>query len=137
MERITGKVYVETGYFGNNVGAIVTQEGVVLVESPILSADAHHWKESLRKVTDKKFAYLIDTHHHFDHVIGNYHFDCPVIAHRNALAGFDYLKSHLRDEFERFFPEDRDRWEADLPNTRLVIPQITFSKELPLQCCRG
>lgn len=130
MERITERIYVETGYLGNNVGAIMTQEGLVLIESPMLSADARHWKEAIRKVTDKKFAYLINTHHHFDHVVGNYHFDCPVIAHKNAVAGFEYLKTHLRDEFENFFPQDRDQWEPDLPNVKLVMPQITFSKEL-------
>lgn len=130
MEKITDKIYVETEYLGNNVGVIITREGLVLIESPMLSADARHWKEAIRKVTDKKFAYLISTHHHFDHVIGNCHFDCPAIAHKNAIGGFEYLKTHLREEFERFFPEDRDQWEADVPNLKVVMPQITFSKEL-------
>lgn len=130
MKKITDKIYVETEYLGNNVGVIITQEGLVLIESPMLSEDGRHWKEAIKKITDKKFAYLINTHHHFDHVIGNCHFECPVIAHKNAMAGFEFLKTHLRDEFERFFPEDRDRWEADLPSTKLVMPQITFSKEL-------
>src|SRR3990167_4691244 len=130
MEKITDKIYVETEYLGNNVGVIITREGLVLIESPMLSADARHWKEAIRKVTDKKFAYLISTHHHFDHVIGNCHFDCPAIAHKNALGGFEYLKTHLREEFERFFPEDRDQWETDVPHLKVVMPQITFSKEL-------
>lgn len=130
MEKITDKIYVETGYLGNNVGVIITQEGLILIESPMLPDNSRHWKEAIKKITDKKFAYLINTHHHFDHVIGNYHFECPVIAHKNAMAGFEFLKNHLKDEFERFFPEDRDRWEADLPDMKVVMPQITFSKEL-------
>ncbi len=130
MEKLSDKVYVAADYLGNNVGCIITQRGVVLVESPMLSYEAKHWQEEIRKTTDKPILYVINTHHHFDHVIGNCHFECPVIAHKNAIRGMEYLRDNLREEFDIFFPEDKERWEADLLNLRVVFPQITFSRKL-------
>jgi cyclase len=130
MERVSDRIYVATDYLGNNVGFIITQRGLVLIESPMLSYEARHWQEQIRKITDKPFIYLINTHHHFDHVIGNCHFDSVVIAHKNAPRGIGYLKNNLREEFEIFFPQDRDKWEPDLPNLKVVYPQITFSQDL-------
>lgn len=130
MEKISDKIYVATEYLGNNVGFILTQEGLVLIESPMLTHEAKHWQDQIREITDKPFLYLIVTHHHFDHVIGNGHFACPIIAHKNALRGIEYLSNNIREGFEIFFQENQERWEADLLNLKIVSPQITFSQEL-------
>jgi len=132
MERVSENIYVATEYVGNNVGIIITESGIVLIEAPMLYQDARDWQARIRDLTDKPIIYLINTHHHLDHIIGNSHFNCPIISHRNAVRGIEYIRGHLRETIQIMFPEDTERWEAELSRNQLIYPQITFSQELTL-----
>ena len=47
MQKITDNVYVETGYNGCNVSFVVTGEGVVMVDSPMVPAEAARWRDTI------------------------------------------------------------------------------------------
>ncbi|HZY43589.1 MAG TPA: MBL fold metallo-hydrolase, partial [Anaerolineae bacterium] len=70
MEKLSPHVYVESGYRGCTVGAIVTPEGVICIDTPLLPADARHWRGQLAQLTDKPIRYVIFTDGHRDRVIG-------------------------------------------------------------------
>ena len=59
--------YVEDG----NTTVILTEKGVVVVDAPSTYLSERHLAE-IRKLTQKPVIYLINTHSHPDHVLGNH-----------------------------------------------------------------
>jgi hypothetical protein len=70
MDKLTSQVFVESGYRGCTVGAIVTPLGVVCVDTPLLPAEARHWHMRLSELTKQPIIYTIYTDGHRDRVLG-------------------------------------------------------------------
>ena len=82
MQKITQNVYVETGFRGCNVGFVVTEEGVVMIDTPQMPSDAVKWHEEVARhgtVRD-----LINTEPDAEHWTGNYFFEGAVVAHEGT-----------------------------------------------------
>jgi len=84
MEKVVDNLYVIYGA-GGNVGVFITKEGVILVDDKF----EQHVPVIIKKVktiTDQPVRYVINTHHHGDHVGGNPSLlnTSEIIAHRNA-----------------------------------------------------
>ncbi len=87
-EHKTTKDFVD----GNST-AIITDEGVVVVDAPGVYLSKKHLAE-IRKITDQPVRYLINTHWHFDHIMGNQVYknafpDLQIIAHDRGKAVSD------------------------------------------------
>lgn len=130
MHRLAGNTYVETGYAGVTVGAVITKAGIIAIDTPTRPAEARHWRQKLAGLSPKPILYVINTDQHRDRVLGNQWFEAPVIAHEWA------------GERMRLYPEiikssgvdttsDYDLM-RELAGVRVVPPQITFSDELTL-----
>ena len=72
---------------GGNVGVLVTDEGVVLVDAKF-EPDYDGIVAQIKTVTNKAVKYVINTHHHSDHSGGNTRFIevAEIISHKNARA---------------------------------------------------
>ncbi len=119
-------VYAMRGTRGANVGAVVTDEGIILIDTPLIPQEAWKWRDFLVKVSDgKPFLYIINTDHHRGHIVGNMWFDCPVIAHHIAwryMRGYrDNFKQRVRQLFKR-----QPEIQMHLQNIRIILPEITF-----------
>ena len=68
---------------------IVTQEGVVLIDSCHNPPDSHKVLGAVKKLTDKPIRFLINTETHNDHTTGHFVFSPPavIINHEGATAG--------------------------------------------------
>ena len=98
VERIAEGVYAlirrepaSTWFTPNNV-LIVGRDGVVVVDSNITSEHTREVLAALRKITDKPVKYVINTHWHEDHIIGNR-------VYRDAFPGVQFVghRSTLKD----------------------------------------
>ncbi len=72
---------------GGTIGWLNSEEGFVVVDSQFPNT-APHVIEELKKLADKPFKYLLNTHHHGDHTGGNIAFKGlveKVVAHENSL----------------------------------------------------
>lgn len=134
MQRISSNIYVETDFLVPNVGFISTEEGAVLVDSPFLPSDTRHWLETIREINNKGILYLINTHCHFDHMLGNCFLTHRTIAHRNAPKGFRFYLSenNLKKDVSMFWPEYLEKWQDTFGEVKIIMPQITFSDRLNL-----
>ena len=99
MQKITDNIYAETGFQGCNPGFVVTKEGVVMIDTPQMPADAIRWRDEIAKYGQVR--YLINTEPHGDHFTGNYFFEGTVVAHegtREAIlaASVEELKERLK-----------------------------------------
>lgn len=136
MQEIATGVFVECEYRGANVGFVVTKEGVVGIDTPVLPEQAMHWRREMFRVSGgKPVLYIINTDHHRGHIMGNQYFlPAPVIAHERAwrdMRGYgDNFKQRVIDSFKR---EPALQAQFSLPAMRIVRPQITFSKRLVLR----
>ncbi len=95
IREIAPRVYVETGFHGANVGFIVTDEGVLLIDTPLLPDDARLWLTEIRRRTEQEITFIVNTDHHWGHILGNQYFPtAKVIAHEFAwknMKGYKVL----------------------------------------------
>jgi len=111
------------------VGFIITGEGVILIDTPMLPDQAHVWLEEIRKRTDQEIKYIINTDHHRGHIIGNQYFPmATVIAHefawKNMKSYGDSFRTRLLNLYRNRMPDAAEEWKRNL---RIVEPEITFS----------
>lgn len=100
-------------------GIIVGDDGVMVIDALAAPMHAQRFIDAIRRVTDKPFRHLINTHHHSDHVNGNQYF-APV-----EIIGHPYC----RDEVLKMVAgpakwTKRDGW-ADGSEDRVILPPVT------------
>ncbi len=127
MQQLTRNVYVETGFMGCNTSFVVTGEGVVLVDTPMVPAEAKQWAAEIAR--HGPLRYVINTEPHADHYSGNGYFGGTVVAHegtREAIrdAKVDDMKQMLERMAPGGPPLDKD--------FRYRVPEITLSERLTL-----
>lgn len=105
MEEAAPGVYVhhgahedlDQGYRGDicNIGFIVGEKGVAIIDSGGSLAIGQRLRESVRKVTPLPILYVINTHVHPDHIFGNAAFlaDKPIyVGHANLANAMELRK---------------------------------------------
>lgn len=60
--------------FGANAGIIIGKDGVVVVDTLTSAKEAQRFIKDIRAITDKPIRYVVNTHHHLDHSLGNSEF---------------------------------------------------------------
>jgi cyclase len=73
--------------FGANAGIIIGDKGVVIVDALVSSKEAQRLISDLMSVTDKPIRYVVNTHSHFDHTLGNSDLasmGAVILAHENC-----------------------------------------------------
>lgn len=132
MKEIGKDIFVETEYQGANVGCILTGDGAVLVDTPMIPSEAQHWSRRVARRTKQGRTYLINTDYHISHILGNHFFPAVIIAHELAwqeMAAYDLSFSQsIIDEYKEKDPQVA----ADLSEVRLVLPEVTLTDSLSL-----
>jgi len=82
-KMIAPGVYAITDLSFSNCGFIVTDEGVVVVDTQLLPFFADEMIKEIKAVTEKPIKFVINTHWHNDHVGGNETFrpQAHIISH--------------------------------------------------------
>ena len=70
MKQLSDHIFAETTYSWANVGAVVTDAGIVLLDSPVRPSDSKKWQQALRPLSPLGPRYLIGTDFHGDHTTG-------------------------------------------------------------------
>jgi cyclase len=127
VQKITENVYVETGFHGCNVSFVVTKEGIVMIDSPMVPAEAAGWRDTIAGYG--RLRYLINSEPHIDHFAGNCFFDCTVVAHVGAREVIlEASTEQLKDMLKTMAPDS-----LPLPDDfHFCPPVITFSQRLNL-----
>lgn len=98
VERLANNVYAlirkepASLWFNPNNVFIVGKRDVIVVDSNISSEYTHEVLAALREITDKPVKYVVNTHWHEDHIIGNH-------VYRDAFPGVQFIghRSTLTD----------------------------------------
>ena len=129
IQEIASNIFVETEYHGANVGLVVTSEGVILIDTPMLPSDARLWQEEIRRRTGQEIRYIINTDHHRAHIVGNQYFpQATVMAHefawKNMQSYGDSFRTRLLNLYGDRIPEAAEEWRQHL---EITLPEITFT----------
>jgi cyclase len=110
VEKVSDHVYALFGR-GGNVGFMVTDEGVVVVDDQYRDM-APGILEEIRKITDKPIRYLVNTHYHSDHTGGN-----PVFKPITEIVAHDTVRPRLLEfplVVQKTFPGKVQALEAEI-----------------------
>ncbi|MGQ9600668.1 MAG: MBL fold metallo-hydrolase [Anaerolineae bacterium] len=129
VREIASNVFLETRLHGANVAFLVTGEGVILIDTPMLPNQARQWLSEIQQRTDQPILYIINTDHHRAHVIGNQFFPmATVIAHEHAWKEMksygDSFRTRLINMYRERIPEAVAEWRKHL---EIIKPEITFT----------
>ncbi|MGD8340518.1 MAG: MBL fold metallo-hydrolase [Gammaproteobacteria bacterium] len=113
IESVKGNLYMISGE-GGNVAALVTDEGVVLVDN-MFHRNHEAILAAVATVTDEPIVYALNTHQHDDHAGGNLRLlpIADVIAHQNVRA-------NLTDIRQPYYQDD--------PSLPIGLPNLLFAE---------
>jgi cyclase len=124
--EITQGVYVETGYEGGNVGAVLTIKGTLLVDTPMLPPDARAWKWALQQIgIAEPFYGIVNTDYHPEHVLGNAVFmPARIWGHELAAKQLAKYRSSLLEQLANAYREDNPELADEIMQVEVFLPEI-------------
>jgi cyclase len=110
---------------------VVTQEGVVMIDSCNSPLASRNMLAAVKKVTDKPVVFLIDTEVHNDHTWNHYVFSPPavVINHAGAAEG---MKKGLDPKRAERLAAESPEVAAVVKNYRFIPPHIEYKDRMTL-----
>ena len=127
MEKITNNVYAGMSFRGCNSSFVVTTEGVVMIDTPMVPAEAKKWREEIRKFGELR--YIINNEPHNDHVAGNCWLGGTLIAHEGIREAIKHNRKDALEGQMKWMAPDALPLDKDF---RYRLPDITFSQEMTL-----
>lgn len=143
-QALAGGVHALYGR-GGNVGFFVGPDAVLVVDSQYRDV-APGIVAEIRKVTDRPIKYLVNTHHHGDHVGGNDLFRqfAVIIAHGNARKRMLASPASIQREYPDYIAdakkagnaeqakrlEEQLEWARKVKLEEIPAPVLTFDSEL-------
>jgi len=122
-ERIDDDVYVFTSetYAQVTAGLVFTREGAILIDTLPFPRETEAIRQFERRRSGLGVRYVINTHHHADHVYGNYLFpEARIIGHEECRAAMVKDGAALLERDRQTMPQ--------LMDVVLRFPDITLDK---------
>ena len=122
-ERVAEDVYVFTSqlYAQVNAGAIVGQDWSILIDTLAYPEETIEIRDFLEGRLSKPVRYIINTHYHSDHTLGNCWFpDATILSHS--------LCRSLLDTKGRQTLATAKRTHRELRDLQIVLPDVVFTK---------
>lgn len=122
-------VYALVGGEGKtNSGFVVTEKGVIVIDTQGPAELAKLLREKIRETTAKPISHVINTHYHGDHTFGNQYFaEGLIIAHENTRKALIEKDEGHRAMFRKFFGLE------SLKEFSLTLSDLTFTDRMILR----
>jgi cyclase len=134
IRKIKEGIYVYVGNnFNSNCGIILTEEGVVLVDSGHNPTDSRAILAAVKKLTSQPIRFLIDTEPHPDHTTGHFVFSPPatIIAHEGASESMRNREKETPGRVEKLAGVSPQMRSA-LEGYRFVVPHVEYRNKMTL-----
>jgi glyoxylase-like metal-dependent hydrolase (beta-lactamase superfamily II) len=131
LKPLAGNVYALYGR-GGNVGFFVGPDAVLVVDSQFKDL-APGIVAQIRKVSDKPIKFLLNTHHHGDHVGGNEVFKqfAMIIAHDNVRTRMLASPADIQRDYPAQLEEAKKAGNADM--VKFFTDQIAWAKTVKIE----
>ena len=133
MKQIAPHIYVKDNYRGVTVGCIVTDAGVICIDSPMLPADARDWRAQIARLSPKPVRFVVLTDANRDRILGVQYLGGTVVAHEIAWEKIKSFGDAFRQQAaDSLAPCSADAAAEVVADWRITLPQITFTNKLVL-----
>ena len=132
-QSVAPDVFINTHYRGCTPAFIKTDEGVVLIDAPLIPKQAKDWRTQIEsEYPGAPFLYMINTDHHRGHSLGNQYFlPVKIMAHERAHKEMSGYTENFKDRVRNSFKREPDIQEQ-LTNIIIVPPDVTFTHKARL-----
>ncbi|MEA2904805.1 MAG: cyclase [Alphaproteobacteria bacterium] len=134
VKKLSDGVYVFVGKdYNSNSGIVLTQDGVVLIDSGHNPIDARAILEVVKKLTPMPIRMLIDSEPHPDHTTGHFVFSPPAIIVASAGAG-DSMRGREREVPQRIqqLAATSPEMKAALEGYKFIPPHVEYQQKATL-----
>ena len=139
VSEIAPGVFVHHGHIGIyspsnggdicNTGFIIGRDAVAVIDTGGTAHLGEALKAKITALTDRPIRYVINTHMHPDHVLGN----APFRAEGTQFVGHHKLGAALAARAERYLSFNKDAvGAAEFAGTEIVLPTLTVTDRLEL-----
>ena len=130
VRKLADGVYAFVGEnFNSNAGIVLTQDGVVLIDSGHNPVESRKLMEVVKKLTPMPVRLLIDTEPHPDHTTGHFVFSPPASIVAAAGAG-DSMRARERESPQRIqqMAASTPAMKEALEGYRFVPPHVEYQQ---------
>ena len=119
--------------FNSNTGIILTQDGVVLIDSGHAPTDSRAVMDAVKKLTPMPVRFLIDTEPHPDHTTGHFVFSptATIIAAAGAGESMRNREKQTPDRIAKLAATS-PAMKAALEGYKFVVPQVEYNNSMTL-----
>jgi glyoxylase-like metal-dependent hydrolase (beta-lactamase superfamily II) len=131
VTQVAPGLYFQYHHQESNNAWLVTDEGVLVIDTRQHPRRAEELLAAIRKTTDKPIRWVVNTHAHGDHYFGNSVFKregATIIAHRDTAGMMKALNSVEMKRRQGYFKQRQ----YDPADVKLVLPDLTFDSSLTL-----
>jgi glyoxylase-like metal-dependent hydrolase (beta-lactamase superfamily II) len=130
MQEIASNIFIETGYPGVTLGAVVSVHGLTLLDAPFRIEDVRSWRAALSNLMGSGDRMLVNLDAHHDRTLGARAMECTIIGHENMAQVFRTRSAMFKAQNA----ETGAEWEtyAGLGSIRWAPPDITFSQRMQI-----
>jgi cyclase len=132
LKQVAPDLYFLYDDISSNSAFLVTDDGVLVIDTRQHPAHGRDLIERIRKITDKPIRWAINTHAHGDHFLGNPEFKAigtTIIAHRDTVAGIVKYQDLEISRRQAFFKQ----MNLDPKEVKVVLPDVTFDSRLSIR----
>jgi glyoxylase-like metal-dependent hydrolase (beta-lactamase superfamily II) len=134
VRKLADGVYAFVGEnFNSNAGIVLTQDGVVLIDSGHNPVESRKLMEVVKKLTPMPVRLLIDTEPHPDHTTGHFVFSPPASIVAAAGAG-DSMRAREREAPQRIqtLAGTSPEMKTALEGYKFVPPHVEYQQKASL-----
>lgn len=132
LRQVAPDLYFLFDYASSNASFLVTDEGVLVVDTRQHVRDGEDLLARIRAVTDKPVKWVVNTHFHADHYLGNPALKAAgatIVAHRDTAALMEKMHKKELSRRGKFFASRG----YDPKDVRLVMPDVTFDQSMTIR----
>jgi len=131
VKQVASDLYFFYDYDGSNSVFLVTDAGVLVIDTREHPRAGQDLLDRVRKVTDKPIKWVINSHFHGDHTFGNAAFQAAgatFVAQQETARIMALVQPKEMARRQDYFKANR----YDPSEVKLILPDVTFDMDLTL-----